>query len=71
MKYKTHLKNCSILDTVSFDRFMCKLERINDRIYPCSTLKKTENNKIRRYILTLSRILAEVIYTPEFEIKSF
>ena len=55
-----------IVDTISFDRlFMCKLERTND---PCSTLKKTEKNKIRKCILTLSHFLAEVIYIQGFKI---
>ena len=43
--------SCLIVNTISFDRlFMCKLIRTNDS---GSILKKTEKNKIRKFILTL------------------
>ena len=51
-----------IVDTISIDRLlMCKLDT-------CSTLKKTEKNKTRKCIRTLSHFLAEVIYIPGFKI---
>ena len=61
------------MDTISFERlFMCKLEKTSDKIGPCSTLKKTKNNKIRKciYLLYLLIWLRFFIH-QNFEIKIF
>ena len=59
----TSSTSCLIVDIVSFDRLcMCKLERTNDINWPLCTLKRTEKNKDRKCIHTLSHFLAEVVY---------
>ena len=51
--------SCLIIDIISNNRLlMCKFERKKwYKIGLCSTLKKTEKNKIRRCILTLSHLI--------------
>ena len=73
MKDNYTLSTKLIVDTISCVHvFMCELKTTNDikqaRVY---TLKKTEKNKIRKCILTLSHFLAESIYTPGFKISIF
>ena len=50
------------MDTISFDG----LSYLNQKEHKIDPLKKTKNNKIRKSILTLSQLLAEVVYAPEF-----
>ena len=39
------------------------------KIDPCSTLKKTKNNKIRKCILSLSHFLAEFIHAIKYRLN--
>ena len=50
---------------------MCKLEKTNDKINLCSTLKNTKKKKknwINKNVFLLYLILAEVIFIPGFKI---
>ena len=49
---------------------MCKLEKTNDKINLCSTLKNTKKKKnwINKNVYLLYLILAEVIFMPGFKI---
>ena len=51
---------------------MCKLEKTNEKINLCSTLKNTKKKKkknwINKNVYLLYLILAEVIFIPGFKI---